>query len=286
MARKRPSDRSRVQGGPWTEEDQELADLTRREAAEGGLLGPYTAEELTAILGDDWVPSRRFWIKQGSKLRSIDDFSEFCVNQAFGSGRKASMKSLDHVVALARAWVEAVDSAFDNEHRRFQFQDSDGVTHQGRMHPGWTRESWRNLLGQVVDLKSAYKQLPAAPADSKFNVIAVRVAANRVEYYRAQSLMFGAIAAVYGFLRFSRALALPAANGLVDTSGRTRGLVFFDDFTVLQPANQGSSGGPSLRMLLRRCGWKTAGDKFLDFSGEFVSLGAQVNLCTSRPPAR
>ena len=53
---------------------------------------------------------------------------------------------------------------------------------------------------------------------------------------------------------------------------------FFDDFTVLQPANLGSSGSSSLQMLLKFCGWKIAGDKLLDFSGEFVSVGAQENL--------
>ena len=68
-----------------------------------------------------------------------------------------------------------------------------------------------------MGLKSAYKQLPAAPAEAEFNAIEVRVAPNRVEYYRA-------------------------------------------------------------RMLLRLCGWKPAGNKHLGFSGEFVSLGAQVNL--------
>ena len=77
--------------------------------------------------------------------------------------------------------------------------------------------------------------------------------------------MFGAIAAVYGFLRFSRALALLAAKVLLIPV-----VEFFDDFTVLQPANLGSSGSSSLQMLLKFCGWKIAGDKLLDFSGEFV----------------
>ena len=31
--------------------DQELADITRREAVEGGLVGPFTAKELTEMLG-------------------------------------------------------------------------------------------------------------------------------------------------------------------------------------------------------------------------------------------
>ena len=127
--------------GAWRTEDQELADITRREADEGGLVGPFTAKELTEMLGPNWVPSRRFWIRQGSKLRPIDDFSEFGVNQAFGSGRKASMKSLDHVVALARAWTEAVDAAFDDGSRRSSFKDSEGVVHQGMLHPLWMREA-------------------------------------------------------------------------------------------------------------------------------------------------
>ena len=92
--------------GKCTSDDQGVADETLKEASEGRLLGLFIAADLTRELGPNWVPSRRFPIRQGLKLWPIDDFSEYGVNQAFGSRRKAAMKGLDYVIALARGWVK------------------------------------------------------------------------------------------------------------------------------------------------------------------------------------
>eukprot|EP00973_Karenia_brevis_P078412 10887170-Karenia_brevis.AAC.1 len=64
------------------------------------------------------------------------------------------------------------------------------------------------LQGQVTDLKSAYKQLPVHPSCRDCSVISViNPDTGNVNFFVARSLMFGQTAAVYAFLRISRALA-------------------------------------------------------------------------------
>ena len=82
----------------------------------------------------------------------------------------------------------------------------------------------------MVDLKGAYKQLPASPLDARFNFIAAWMKEGRLEYFRAYALMFGVTAAVYAFLRFSRAIVAISRRLLVIPT-----VEFFDDFTLVQP---------------------------------------------------
>ena len=78
-----------TKGSGDKELDLEVTRLTEKEAEEGRtLLGPFTAKELERKLGPLWIPSRRFGIRQGSRVREIDDFSEFLVNLATGIQEK------------------------------------------------------------------------------------------------------------------------------------------------------------------------------------------------------
>ena len=52
--------------------DIELDRITRDEVSQGWLTGPFTSAELDEKLGD-WLPSRRFGVKQGGRVRPIDD---------------------------------------------------------------------------------------------------------------------------------------------------------------------------------------------------------------------
>ena len=77
-------------------EDKQLWDLTLEEVQQGGLLGPFTVDQVEEHAGKLWVPARRFPIQQGTKLRPIDDFSEYGINSAFGSSEKISLKGVEH----------------------------------------------------------------------------------------------------------------------------------------------------------------------------------------------
>ena len=126
-------------------EDSEALWTNTMEEAEGsGLLGPFTHEEMVEMLGEDYVPASRFAIRQGGKLRPVDDFSACLTNSAFGTREKVQMYGLDQVVAWARAWVDSV-----KRNRAVSILDSLGRKWEGTLHPGWSTKEWSDLVGRV-----------------------------------------------------------------------------------------------------------------------------------------
>ena len=91
----------------WTEEDAALWQCTLEEVTEGGLRGPLSVEEVSAVAGKLWVPARRFAVVQNGKLRPIDDFSEFMVNACFGACEKVSLLGMDQIISWTRARLDA-----------------------------------------------------------------------------------------------------------------------------------------------------------------------------------
>eukprot|EP00971_Amphidinium_carterae_P329664 6462259-Amphidinium_carterae.1 len=67
----------RSSGDP--EMDKMLVEKTWDEKSGGSMLGPFTDDELSRLVGGSWVPARRFGILQSSadgvKLRPIDDYT-------------------------------------------------------------------------------------------------------------------------------------------------------------------------------------------------------------------
>lgn len=68
--------------------------------------GPFTEDEISAILGDDrWVASRRFGVIQGEKCRQIDDFSRFFVNGCTTVDEHVDLDGVDQIVNIGKAWI-------------------------------------------------------------------------------------------------------------------------------------------------------------------------------------
>jgi len=258
------------EAGRWTEDDAELWDLTMAEERAGNLAGPYTPEEIETQVGRLWIAARRFSIRQGEKLRPIDDFSEFGVNAAFGASEKVLMKNLDQVVAWSRAWAEGVASG-----SRLQLVDSAGYLWDEPLDRDWGEEGACRLVGRVADLKQAYKQLPSSPAHQALGIVAVKSPDGSRKLYKSRSLMFGQAAAVYGFLRFSRAIAALGTSLLALVL-----IEFFDDFTQVEPEDSAQSAQDAMEDLLELLGWElsTSDEKRKPFAQVFVSLGVQVNF--------
>ena len=57
------------------------------------LEGPSTFEQISAAVGDTWLPVRRFAVLQKDKVCPIDDFCENHLNRAFSSVDKISLKN-------------------------------------------------------------------------------------------------------------------------------------------------------------------------------------------------
>ena len=105
----------------------------------------------------------------------------------------------------------------------------------------------------MADLKSAYKQLPSHPAHAAFSVVALADPSGVPCFFKGISLMFGTTAAVYAFLRFSRALAFLGTKLLGLTI-----VEFFDDFSQVECARLADSSQASFEELLGLLGWVIA----------------------------
>ena len=253
---------------PMKPEDLKLWDETLSDVADGNLLGPFSHEEVCAQVGPLYTAARRFAIFQKEKMRPIDDFSASGLNGTFGTREKAVMKGLDQTVAFVRAWSHSCSDRVVNLH------GTDGSSDSVPLHPEWTESDWVDLVGRVADLKKAYKQLPAHPADRAFSLVGVRDPEGKFKLFRALSLMFGATAAVYSFLRFSRALSAVGAYWL-----RLVTIEFFDDFTQVEPVSTSSSARESFVSLLEELGWQVSlGEKDLPFAKRFACLGVEIDL--------
>ena len=145
--------------GRWSKDDEELWEETQLEVKAGNLRGPLSPGQLESEVGKLWIAARRFAVRQGEKLRPIDDFSEFGTNSAFGAGERVRMKNLDQVVAWSRAWEEAV-----SDEGKIRIDDTANCYWEESIHEDWGKLGLKKLRGRVADLKQAYKQLPSSPA--------------------------------------------------------------------------------------------------------------------------
>lgn len=233
-------------GHQWSKDDQELWDETLVEERAGNLEGPFTPDELETQVGKLWIAARRFAVRQGEKLRPIDDFSEFGINAAFGASEKFQMKNLDQVVAWLRAWAEGVKSGTD-----LVLEDSAGSSWREHIHAEWGAGEVGRVQGRVADLRQAYKHLPSAPAHRALGIVAVKCPSGEKKLFKSRSLRFGQAAAVYGFLRFSRGIAALATSLLSLII-----IEFFDDFTQVEPASSAASAQEAMEGLLELLGWE------------------------------
>eukprot|EP00971_Amphidinium_carterae_P351715 6492248-Amphidinium_carterae.2 len=76
---RRPAMLRRIRSSGALDNDKKLVQKTWDERTEGSMLGPFTGDELSGLVGSSWVPARRFGILQSSadgvKLRPIDDYT-------------------------------------------------------------------------------------------------------------------------------------------------------------------------------------------------------------------
>ena len=195
-------------GRKSVQSDPQHVDHLEQTAAEelelGFVEGPFTSEaDLDKYFGHNrWAVIRRFVLVQGSelKLRPIDDCLEAQLNQAFTSTSYLKLQDVDYVTSLALRIAEAV---------------SEGKQKYGS-------GKW---LGKCLDLSKAYKQMAVHPDHRHLAVIFFHRADGTPVFYVANSLMFGATAAVFSFNRVSRSLWFLLSRMLVIPCG-----VFYDDF--------------------------------------------------------
>ena len=144
------------------------------------------------------------------------------------------------------------------------------------IHDEWKSLEFADLYGWVGDLRAAYKQLPLSTDSRRFCVISsVSPSTGKAELFVPSALMFGQTAAVYAFLRFSRAISRLLSEVLNLTT-----VEFFDAFRQLEPTASAQSAQDSFEGLLSPLGWEIAMEekKRKPFAKRFISLGALVDL--------
>ena len=252
--------------------DQEIARAvyseTIQQLDDGWVKGPFTEQQLDEKYGGCWVPSKRFGVKQGQKIRAVDDFSEFLINSSVSSSEKLQLFGIDEVINTARTFL-GVDC--------LQTSESLSIAGPSLRHSG--QGPWRALKGRALDLKAAYKQLARSPADSWASILAVWNDDRKcVEFFESIALPFGSICAVMAFNRMARALRLILSNlfMLVCTN-------FFDDFCQLETLPLCDSAWRTAEMVMQLLGWRVSmsEDKRLPFDDQFNMLGAVVDLTDS-----
>ena len=241
---------------------------TIQQRTDGWVKGPYTSAELDQKFDGCWIPSKRFGVRQGRKIRAVDDFSEFLVNASVTATEKLQLFGLDEVVNTARTFLGCdflmMDDTLDN------LWCSEGV----KSFTG----PWRKIFGRALDLKSAYKQLARHPADSWAAILAVwNDDAGTVEFYESVALPFGSVCAVMAFNRMAKALRLILSELFMVITN------FFDDFCQLECEGLCASAWETAEFVMKLLGWRISmsEDKRSPFAGEFNLLGAVVDLTQS-----
>jgi hypothetical protein len=239
----------------------EIIDGTWDEKKRGWLLGPFEPEELTAELGC-WIPSRRFGLRQGGKVRAIDDFSESRVNDTRASAETVDPADLDAIGANLRAHMDVLTVADTDRATSSPFKGH--VAHQD--HAG------AQVHGRLWDLSKAYRQLARRPADAALTVVCVwDPVSQQPLYFKQPSLAFGAAASVLGFNWVAAALATILVE--IFHVGATN---FYDDFTVFEGASLVDSCTLVVDALFDLLGWECK--DLPGFSLHPEPLGAAISL--------
>eukprot|EP00435_Cladocopium_sp_Y103_P041733 s2725_g11.t1 len=232
-----------------------IAALDSRQEAE---LEEQTWKETEAELDKGWIfldnsnslegkfLGRRFGLRQGLKTRVIDDCTCCGLNLTVGLHEKFKLHSIDFLAALFGYAFKVCGSS-----------------------------SRPAVRGKTYDLKSAYKQFAIHPDDRACLRMGVNVPGqDQHAVIGFNSLPFGAVGSVAGFLRISQAIWYLGYFGL--------GLLwsaFYDDFTLLSRVELENSSAWSCEMLFDLLGLQYAkeGHKCLPFNSTFKTLGLEVN---------
>ena len=241
-------------------------DETVQQLKDGWVKGPFTSSELDKKYAGCWIPSKRFGVRQGNKIRAVDDFSEFLINASVTATEKLQLFGLDEVVNTARTFLGCdflrMDETFENLWCAQGVKEFSGP--------------WKKILGRALDLKSAYKQLARHPADGWASILAVWNAdTSSVEFYESIALPFGSVCAVMAFNRMAKSLRLILSELFLVVNTN-----FFDDFCQLECEELCSSAWETAELVMKLLGWRISmsEDKRSPFSAEFNLLGAVIDL--------
>ena len=238
---------SMVRSSGEADMDVAVLDETLLEVSRGWADGPWCLDQLEAGA----TVSRRFPIRQGPKIRLIDDYTASGVNDSCAVNTKVDLHAVDTFIGVVKSYFDVMGKAGKST----------------------------GIQAKTYDLKSAYRQIPIQESHLKFGYFCIYNHKKKSpEIYRSLALPFGATHSVYSFLRLARMLHAIATRQLhlVTTN-------FFDDFILASPKELCDSASKSLEVLFLLTGWDYAmeGKKSTSFSDVCQALGVSFDLSSS-----
>ena len=236
-----------------TSVDEELAaevwNQTEDEVSKGWAWLDSQCDPSTKLL------AKRFGLKQGEKVRLIDDCTVGGFNGACGVSERLRVHAVDEMAAYI-AWCLT----------------------------NLSESSMREVVGKTYDLRNAYKQYGIHPSDRDLLRLAVwNPHLGRVQFLGANALPFGAIGSVSAFLRVAMAVWYIGIRGL-----RLCWTSFFDDYTMLSKRLTSRSAALAAESLFCLLGIDFARDgrKAVEWGTRVKTLGVVLDLkpdCGAEP---
>ena len=229
---------------PLVDQDDELLrsvwSQTMDETETGALVGPIELQKV-----DQSIPlSRRFGIRQGGKIRCVDDFSRSGVNACCSTSESPKPHTVDVIAALCMS-LSSVSSNMP-------------------------------LVARSFDLKQAYRQCAVHPESEEFAHIVVYCPDTKQNMvFKMRALPFGSVKSVHAFLRMSSCLfAIAAAEFAIPVTS------YFDDFITVCERDEVKSVSGCMCGLFKLLGWRFAeqGDKAKPFADTVAALGVTLNV--------
>ena len=250
--------------------DAELWKQTLLEVEKGWLQGPFSEEEVTALVGtSSWLATRRFPLRQKTKVRIIDDGLESGLNASYSTPNKLRLHDLDTLTALALLIRRCLAGK-----GRQTVAMADGSLRTAELAADWPAEV--DLLGRCLDLTDAYKQLAVDPKEAWSRVlVAYDPERKEPRFFLTRALMFGSSASVYSFNRVSRSLWHLGQFFLWQWSTN-----YYDDYPSIETRETAGSARETMEGLLEELGWRFAkeGKKAKPYCDSFEVLGVVCSL--------
>ena len=252
--------------------DQAVWDETIEEEKRGWLSPALDEADLLTLTGNKFVVARRFGIRQGKKIRNIDDYSISGANSAVSTFEKLDLLGTDELFAVLKTIVQAGRSDGVVE---ITLPSGEKLT--GSLPPGATTTMTRKWIGKTFDLKSAYRQIAVSMDESNlpFSIISVyNPAKKQAELRRQYATPYGSVASVYLFNRLARAI------WAIGTWLHIAWVNFFDDFPTVEPEASAHSAELTVRAMCVLLGWELQLDpaKNKPFADTFPMLGIVVSM--------
>ncbi|CAE7194784.1 unnamed protein product [Symbiodinium sp. CCMP2592] len=227
-------------------QDQDVEQKTWLETEEEIAKGWFWIDESGCWEGK--IIAHRFGLLQKLKLRTIDDCSVGGLNCTVGLPEKMRVHSIDILASMLRRALELCGG--------------------GKATCGW--------LGRTYDLQAAYRQFGiSSVARELLRIVVNKPGAEQPILLGANSLPFGAVGSVAGFLRLSMAIWTLGLVGL-----ELCWSAYYDDFPTVtsEPLLENTSSCVDRMFRLIGLDYATEGKKAPQFASCFAALGVQVDL--------